>query len=163
MLALLAISPVLAEPVVSPVPDGRVIRAQFTTAVVDREPVDEILLLQESLGQVYFFTELRNLQGRTITHRWAFEGQVVSRKSFDIGGPRWRVFSSKTLPPQQYGEWSVTVVDQSGWPLYTGIFRYQAVAAADDPAAEAGSADTSGAGATDSGGLADTGVPVVTE
>jgi hypothetical protein len=29
------------------------------------------------------------------------------------------------LEPNQLGEWSVTVTDGNGWPLYTELFRYQ--------------------------------------
>ena len=145
--ALLVCLPAMAAP---PVPDGSVSRAQFTTAVEDREPVDRVLVLRAPVRQVYFFSELRHLEGRTVTHRWEYKGQEVSQKSFDIGGPRWRVFSSKTLQPGQYGEWSVTVLDQTGWPLYTGIFNYQAGSGPGDSAAEADSVDAesgeSGAG-----------------
>lgn len=151
ILALLVGQHVMAEPPASPVPDGQVLRAQFTTAVEDREPVDQVLILHEPVRQVYFFTELRHLEGRTITHRWEFEGQLVSQKSFDVGGPRWRVFSSKALQPGQYGEWSVTVVDQSGWPLYTGIFHYRVDSGPADSAAGAESMDAAGTGKSDSG------------
>lgn len=161
--ALLVCMSALAEPPGSAVPDGSVSRAQFTTAVEDREPVDQVLVLHEPVRQVYFFTDLRHLEGRTITHRWEFEGQEVAQKSFNVGGPRWRVFSSKTLQPGQYGEWSVTVVDQSGWPLYIDIFNYQAGSAAGDSAAAAESVDTAGTGTPDAGVSAATDALSVTE
>lgn len=125
LMVLLLCASAMAETLASPVPDGRVARAQFTTAIHEREPVDEVLVLRAPARQVYFFSDLRNLQGRTVTHRWQYGGRTVSEKTFEVGGPRWRVFSSKSLQAGQYGEWSVTVLDQSGWPLYSGIFRYQ--------------------------------------
>ncbi|MEW8239177.1 MAG: hypothetical protein AB2727_13375, partial [Candidatus Thiodiazotropha taylori] len=62
----------------SPVPDAYVARAVFTTAVINREPVDQVVSLDENATEVSFFTDLRNLQGRTVIHRWEFEGEVIS-------------------------------------------------------------------------------------
>jgi hypothetical protein len=108
----------------SPVPDAYVARAQFTTAVVGREPVDQVVNLDEQATRVFFFTDLRNLQGRTVTHRWEFEGQVVSEVAFKVGGPRWRVYSVKSLNPGETGKWTVFVIDESGWPLHATIFKH---------------------------------------
>jgi hypothetical protein len=115
---------VVGADAVSPVPQGRVERAQFTSAISDREPVDRLVVVSPPVTDIFFFTELRHLQGRTITHRWEYNGEVVSQVPFEVGGPRWRVFSKKVLAPAQTGEWSVTVVDQSGWPLSVELFRY---------------------------------------
>ncbi len=117
---------VQAEDVAIPDPDWRVARAQFTTAISNREPVDEVVLLEAPASQIYFFTDLRSLQERTVKHIWEFEGRVVSTVPFKIGGPRWRVNSRVDIEPDQLGEWSVTVVDESGWPLYTELFHYVA-------------------------------------
>jgi hypothetical protein len=108
----------------SPVPDAYVARAQFTTAVVDREPVDQVARLDERARRVFFFTDLRNLQGRTVTHRWEFEGQIVSEVAFKVGGPRWRVYSVKSLNPGETGKWTVFVIDESGWPLHATMFKH---------------------------------------
>lgn len=116
---------VLAEDVASPDPAWRVERAQFATSIDDREPVDQVVVLSPPQVEVFFFTELRNLEGRTVTHRWEYQGQVVSNVPFEVKGPRWRVYSKYILEPDQFGVWSVTVIDQSGWPLFTELFRYQ--------------------------------------
>lgn len=115
-----------AEQAVIPDPDWEVTRAQFTTAISDREPVNNVVLLAQPAREVYFFTDLRHLQERTVTHRWEFEGRVVSVVPFKVGGPRWRVNSKVEIQPDQLGEWSVTVLDESGWPLYTELFHYVA-------------------------------------
>ena len=115
----------LAEDAVVPDPDWRVVRAQFATAIDEREPVDQVVVLSPPQEEVFFFSELRNLEGRTVTHRWEYQGQVVSRVPFEVKGPRWRVYSKYSLEPDRFGEWSVTVVDESGWPLYTELFRYE--------------------------------------
>jgi hypothetical protein len=106
----------------SPVPDAYVARAIFTSEVVNREPVDQIVSAGTEMDSIYFFTDLRNLQGRTVKHRWEFDGQFMGEIEFQVGGPRWRVFSRKTLYPGQSGKWTVLVLDQSGWPLHASIF-----------------------------------------
>ncbi len=106
--------------------EQRVARAQFTTAIVDREPVDNVAVLSPPVDSVFFFTDLRHMEGRTIIHRWEYAGRVQSQKPFKVEGPRWRVYSKVVLEPEQYGDWSVTVLDESGWPWYVEIFRYEA-------------------------------------
>ena len=126
LIAVFVLSlPVLAENTVQPDPEWRVARGQFTTAIEGREPVDQVAVLSPPADEVYFFTDLRHLDGRTVTHRWEYQGQVVSQVPFKVGGPRWRVFSKSSIQPGQIGEWSVTVIDESGWPLYTELFHYQ--------------------------------------
>ncbi len=107
----------------SPVPDAYVARAVFTTDVVDREPVDQIVSVDENATQVMFFTDLRNLQGRTVTHRWEFEGEVISEVEIAVRGPRWRAYSVKSLNPGEVGKWTVFVIDESGWPLHASILQ----------------------------------------
>ena len=53
---------------------------------------------------------------------------------FRIGGPRWRVYSRKTLDPAQLGRWTVVVTDGSGWPLHAETFDYVAAAPTPHPA-----------------------------
>jgi hypothetical protein len=124
ILAAVALQVAAQEPV-SPVPDGKVARAQFTSAVENHEPVDRVVTLSPPAEEVFFFTDLRNLEGRTVTHVWQYGGEVVSKKSFEVKGPRWRVFSKKSIVAGQTGKWSVTVVDESGWPLHVELFLYQ--------------------------------------
>jgi len=122
-LLLLSATDLLAEePQTSPVPDAYVARALFTTNIVDREPVDQVVSVGEDQNSIYFFTDLRNLQGRVVTHRWEFEGQFMGEVKFHVDGPRWRVFSKKTLNPDVVGKWTVLVLDESGWPLHASIF-----------------------------------------
>lgn len=117
--------PVLAENLTQPDPEWRVARGQFTTAIENREPVDQVAVLSPPADEIYFFTDLRHLDGRTVTHRWEYQGRVVTQVPFKVEGPRWRVFSKSSIEPDQVGEWSVIVIDESGWPLYTELFYYE--------------------------------------
>jgi hypothetical protein len=103
---------------------GEVARAQFTTAVNNREPVDQVVVLPNTVADVYFFTEVKHMAGQTIIHRWKYNDKVVSEKRLSIGGPRWRAYSKGTLDPGKLGKWTVVVTDGSGWPLKAAIFEY---------------------------------------
>ncbi|MCU7815594.1 MAG: DUF2914 domain-containing protein [Candidatus Thiodiazotropha sp. (ex Lucinoma kastoroae)] len=107
----------------SPVPDAYVARALFTNDIVNKEPIDQVVKLHDQATRIIFFTDLRNLQGRTVTHRWEFEGEIVSEVDIEVGGPRWRAYSVKSLNPGTSGKWIVFVIDESGWPLHASIFQ----------------------------------------
>jgi hypothetical protein len=108
-----------AEPSESSAPEampatGEVSRSMFTSAIENREPVDEVVQVDSNMPRVYFFTELEGMEGQQVTHRWVYQGQVMGEVSFQVGGPRWRVHSSKNLMPEWTGIWEVQVVDAAG-------------------------------------------------
>ena len=69
-------------------------RATITTGVMDREPVDSVDTVTNDQEQIFFFTEILNLTGGTITHRWEYNGEIMAEVPLDIGGPRWRTHST---------------------------------------------------------------------
>lgn len=120
--ALLFAAPVLVDPqaaALAQAVQGTVARAVFTTGIENREPVDDIARAPATTETVYFFTELRDLQGQKVTHRWKYNGTVMAEVGFDVGGARWRVYSSKNFVPEWVGNWTVEVVDGGGTVLET--------------------------------------------
>ncbi len=106
-------------------PRGSVARAVFTSRIEDREPIDNLVRIPSSADRIYFFSDLRGLDGEIITHRWEYDGQVMAEVKFRVGsGTRWRVYSSKNLLPEWIGKWTVVVLDESGWPLKASMFEY---------------------------------------
>lgn len=114
--------------------NGSVARAQFTSNVSEREPVDRLGSVPNTTETVYFFTELRDFSGQTVTHRWLHDGEVVAEVPFSVGGPRWRVWSSKNLMPEWTGTWTVEVVDGLGQVVHSETLEVTAAGSA--PAAE---------------------------
>ena len=104
---------------------GSVSRAQFTTDVVDREPVDLVDTLSTDSTQIKYFSELTELQGQTVTHQWVYNDEVMFEKSFEVGGPRWRVWTSKSLQPGWAGVWTVHVLDGARNKILTQTFEYK--------------------------------------
>jgi len=112
---------------------GHVTRSVFTSGVEDREPTDSISRLGNDARRIVYFTEIRGMAGKTIIHRWKFDGQVKGEVAFDVGADRWRVHSSKQLDPSWLGVWTVTVVDVDGNTLSEDAFTYVATEAAPAP------------------------------
>jgi len=82
---------------------GAAARAIFTTEIQNKEPVNDLNSVAVTSRTVSFFTELVNLNGKIVTHRWSVSGNVVYTKDFTIGANRWRVWSTKTITPYANG------------------------------------------------------------
>ena len=108
---------------------GSVVRSAFTRDISDREPMENLQNLTNENGQVKFFTELRDMSGQTAVHRWQYEGKVVAEIEFNVKGPRWRVWSSKSLVPQWTGDWKVSVVNGAGEVISEKNLSYDMAAA----------------------------------
>jgi len=124
------VEPQLAEAVSAPapVPSDAVARGTFATAIAEREPVDSVTSLSSDRDHIYYFTEFVGIEGRQLTHRWEYQGEVVAEVPIAIGGPRWRAYSSKSLDESWLGEWSVSVIDESGRVVHTDSFVYEVAA-----------------------------------
>lgn len=105
---------------------GEVARALFTIGVDNREPVIMVDSIDSSsYNSISFFTELTDLTGQNITHQWTFNDEVMFEKTFEVKGPRWRVWTSKTLAPSWIGSWTVNVLDEDRAVLASKSFEYQ--------------------------------------
>ena len=116
---------------------GSVVRSAFTRDIAEREPTENLQNLTNENGQVKFFTELRDMSGQTAIHRWEYEGKVVAEIEFNVKGPRWRVWSSKSLVPQWTGDWKVSVVNGAGEVISEKNLSYDIAAAPIETPADA--------------------------
>lgn len=115
----------IAEQSTEKLAGGTVARSTFTRGIAEREPVDSINKLGTNNKKIYYFSELRDMAGQTVTHRWEHNGKIMAEVPFTVGGNRWRVFSSKNLEESWQGEWKVSVIDQSGGTLAVNTFSYE--------------------------------------
>ena len=105
-------------------PVGYVKRAIFTTGIKDREPTNNIQKLPNNNQKIYYFTEIRSMQGQSVKHRWVYKGKIMAEVEFKVKGPRWRVYSSKRLESGWLGNWTVMTVDRNGTVLSKKSFSY---------------------------------------
>ena len=100
-------------------------RALVTSAIDNREPVDEVTQVETGIDKVFFFTEIVNKADSYITHRWFLDGKLEAEVVLKIGSDRWRTYSSKNLVPELHsGQWQVEVIDQQNQVLVTRTFSY---------------------------------------
>lgn len=100
--------------------------AQFTTAVENREPIDQVTFVSNDIRKIFFFSDLRGMQGQTVSHRWVYDGKTVAEVAFEVRGPRWRVWSSKELFEDWIGDWTVEIVNSDGEVVAAETFTYSA-------------------------------------
>lgn len=111
---------------------GSVVRSVFTTGIEDREPVDKVSALGTGHNAIFYFTELRDMSDQTAVHRWEYDGKVMAEVEFQVRGPRWRVWSKKSLVPGWTGQWKVSVLNGAGEVISEDVFEY--TPQADEPA-----------------------------
>lgn len=103
---------------------GVVTRAQLTHDMKDLEPIDTISTLTNDETHIVYFTEIHDMAGRTVKHRWEYNGQIILEVPISVATSRWRAYSSKTLLPSWTGDWKVSVVDAAGGTLSVNTFTY---------------------------------------
>jgi hypothetical protein len=130
LLSLLLATPAMAAPPSQISTDtgiiggGTVSRATFTEAVVNREPKNRITELPNNKQYIYYFTELKGMAGQNISHRWLLDGKPMYEMKFNVGSPRWRIWSSLPLQQEWLGRWEVQVVNEMGQVVHSDSFKY---------------------------------------
>jgi hypothetical protein len=99
---------------------------QFTTAIENREPIDQVTFVENDVRKIFFFSDLRSLTGTTVFHRWIYDGKTRANVEFNVKGPRWRIWSSKELEPEWVGDWTVEVLTEDGETIASETFTYTA-------------------------------------
>lgn len=121
--ALLAAAPADAAAQEGMETDVTVSRAVVATGVQEREPVGEATTFPADVGTVYFYTVFEGDFGEAgFEHVWVRDGEEMARVPLTARGPRWRTWSSKAIPPEWAGSWTVRVVDTNGNEIASADF-----------------------------------------
>ncbi len=101
-------------------------RAQLTTSIKDREPVDDISS-HVTGSKVMFYNELVALPDKFITHEWYYEGELQSSVNLEINALSsiWRTWSSKRFRETDIGNWFILVRGEQGQILYRLDFNFK--------------------------------------
>lgn len=85
-------------------------RSAFTTEVDEREPVDKLeKVTKEEDGTITFFSEITGQADSVVYHVWKNGEQEVYKHAFNVGGPRWRVWS--TVSQWHYAPSDIAIVE----------------------------------------------------
>lgn len=120
-------SPITKEPVQSAdvekslfavIFDRRVIRAALGEEPVKGEPgmpVDSpVYIGGEQKKTLFYFSELKNIKDKSLSHHWIKDGQVVQKKLFEVKENRGKLISSRVFTVQDIGRWKVVLIDKKG-------------------------------------------------
>lgn len=104
--------------------DGEISRALFTTKLVKNEPENEVLIMENDNYNLYYFSEVKNMHGKTIYHHWEYRGEKVFEQKFNVSKKSEKLISRYRLDPLKTGEWMVVITDEQGWPIKATMFKY---------------------------------------
>ena len=92
-----------------------VVDAVITTAVIDREPVDNVEVFPLQNGQLYCFSRIAGADEPTVVyHVWYRGERMVSRVELPVNSSNWRTWSAKRFLEGWSGEWHVEIQDVDG-------------------------------------------------
>jgi len=94
------------------------VEAEVATSIVDRMPVGGGSEFSADVGELFVWTNVLDAGGTTIEHVWIRDGNEYP-VSLAIGGTPWRTWSSKVIPPEWTGAWTVEIRSSDGGILET--------------------------------------------
>lgn len=105
--------------IASPTTDGRAAHLSITeygvgTRVENRRLVGKGVRFAEG-SEVWFWNRITGGEpGEQIRHLWMHGNEVVGSVVLTLGGPHWRTYSRRILPPGSPGSWSIEARDAEG-------------------------------------------------
>ncbi len=103
---------------------GSVANATFTSGIDGGAPVDFRQAFDTNTPIVYYYTEVLDLHGQTVIHRWKLEGKVMKEVPIAVKRSREAVWSEVAIQPDWTGNWTVEVVDERGQVIEMDNFSY---------------------------------------
>ena len=102
----------------------KVASAAICKSVFNREATDPGSSFPVSVGRLYCFNKIADIQNATeIVHAWYYGDTERARISLRINPPAWRTYSSKIIQPHEIGAWRVEILDASANLLETVRFE----------------------------------------
>ena len=101
-----------------------VINSAICQNVVNREVVNQGTSFPASVGKLYYFSKIANIQNHTeVIHAWYYNDTERARVTLNVNPPAWRTYSSKIIQAHEIGAWRVELLDPSGNILETMRFE----------------------------------------
>ena len=126
-IGVTALPPTTVSPAPAPVidiPSELTVKvALIATNVADRIPSGTGTVFPSSVGRLYFFTYIVGAQSEiTVTHKWYYKGQLISRIPLKIKSPEFRTWSYVDISPSWQGALRAEIVGPDGKVLSTVRF-----------------------------------------
>ena len=95
--------------------DLNVAGAVICKNIVDRQPVEPGTSFPASVGRLYLYSKIADIQNPTqIVHAWYIGDVERARVSLNVNPPAWRTYSSKIIQAHDIGKWHVKILDNAG-------------------------------------------------
>ncbi|TET89518.1 MAG: DUF2914 domain-containing protein, partial [Desulfobacteraceae bacterium] len=92
--------------------------------VLHRRPLVVGNSFKASVDKLYCFTKIVGAQSPIeITHVWYFGNSKMAKVNLPVKSSSWRTYSSKTIHPQDIGDWHVEVLGPEGSVLWSLQFK----------------------------------------
>ena len=92
--------------------------------IVNREIVNEGRSFSASVGKLYCFSKIANVDSYTeVVHAWYYGNNERARVTLNVNPPAWRTYSSKIIQAHEIGSWRVEILDATGNLLNTVHFE----------------------------------------
>ncbi|MDD2800458.1 MAG: DUF2914 domain-containing protein [Methylococcales bacterium] len=106
--------------------NNNVVRALVTGQMNNKEPgaaINRLVVFDKTPTSVYYFNELKQMNGQKVYHEWLKNNKLVSRHELIVAADNWRTSSHKLLSAAGEGQWMVRVIDQTGHVLHENKFK----------------------------------------
>lgn len=101
-----------------------VVNSAICEKIVNREVVNEGRSFSASVGKLYCFSKIANIENYTeVVHAWYYGNTERARVTLNVNPPAWRTYSSKIIQAHEIGSWRVEILDASGNLLETVHFE----------------------------------------
>jgi len=103
-----------------------VVRALVTSQMNNKEPgtaINRLVIVDKTPASIYYFNELKQMNGQKVYHEWLKNNQLVSRHELIVAADNWRTSSHKLLSGSGEGQWQVRLIDQKGNVLHENKFK----------------------------------------
>jgi hypothetical protein len=101
-----------------------VVNSAIGEKIVNREIVNEGRSFSASVGKLYCFSKIANVDSYTeVVHAWYYGSNERARVTLNVNPPAWRTYSSKIIQAHEIGSWRVEILDASGNLLNTVHFE----------------------------------------
>jgi len=98
--------------------NSHVLRSVLSYKIINNEPQEEITLplklSKKKSTSIYYFVELKGMNGETVYHEWLLDGVLISRKKVNISNETWRTSSRQIFEYTSDNNWTVRLVDETG-------------------------------------------------
>jgi hypothetical protein len=98
--------------------DKHVVRALLSSTPNNDEPGERIKspvnIAENQTQELFYFVQTKNLKNSILFHRWYKDGQVMSKKQFNVKSNNAKLISSHKLTAKDIGQWQVVLIDKKG-------------------------------------------------